>query len=49
VYVTSTADAGREARGEKPILSMRMLLYGGIGLMFAAIAILTLATTQARG
>jgi hypothetical protein len=49
VYVTSTADAGREARGEKPILSMRMLLYGGIGLMFAAIAILTLAATQARG
>jgi len=49
VYVTSTADAGREARGEKPILSMRMLLYGGLGLIFAAIAILTLAATQARG
>jgi hypothetical protein len=49
VYVTSTADAGREARGEKPILSMRMLLYGAVGLMFAAIAILTMVATSARG
>ncbi|MGH2690881.1 MAG: hypothetical protein ACRDHM_00060 [Actinomycetota bacterium] len=49
VYVTSTADAGREARGEKPILSMRMLLYGAVGLMFAAIAILTMTATSARG
>jgi hypothetical protein len=49
VYVTSTYDAASEARGEKPILSMRILLYGAVGLIFAAIAILTLATTQARG
>ena len=49
VYVTSTADAGRAARGEKPILSMRMLLYGAVGLMFAAIAILTMVATSARG
>jgi hypothetical protein len=49
VYITSTADAGREARGETPILSMRVLLYGAVGLIFAAIAILTMTATQARG
>ncbi len=49
LYMTSTADAGRAARGEKQILSMRMLLYGAVGLIFISVVLLTLAATQARG
>ena len=49
LYVTSTADAGRVARGEDQILSMRMLLYGAVGLIFAAIVLLTFTAIQARG
>lgn len=49
LYLTSTADAGRAALGQQQILSMRMLLYGAVGLMFAAVVLLTIAATQARG
>lgn len=49
LYVLSTADAGRAARGEEQILSMRFLLYGAVGLIFIAILVLTIAATQARG
>jgi hypothetical protein len=49
LYVTSTADAGRAARGDPQILSMRLLLYGAVGLIFVAILLLTIAATQARG
>jgi hypothetical protein len=49
LYLTSTADAGRAALGEQQILSMRVLLYGAVGLMFAAVVLLTIAATQARG
>lgn len=49
LYVTSTADAGRAARGEEQILSMRVLLYSAVGLIFFAIVMLTFAATQARG
>ena len=48
IYVTSTADAGRAARGDPQILPMRALLYGAVGLIFLAIVILTFAATQAR-
>jgi hypothetical protein len=49
IYVTSTADAARAARGEQQILPMRVLLYGSVGLIFLAIVILTFTATQARG
>ena len=49
IYVTSTADAGRAARGEPQILPMRVLLYGAVGLIFLAIVVLTFTATQARG
>ena len=49
LYVTSTADAGRAARGEKQILSMRALLYLAVGLIFTAVALLTFSATSVRG
>jgi hypothetical protein len=49
LYVISTADAGRAARGEEQMLSMRMLLYGAVGLIFMAGVLLTFAATQASG
>lgn len=49
LYITSTADAGRAARGEKQLLSMRALLYLAVGLIFTAVALLTFSATSARG
>ncbi|MGH2710730.1 MAG: zinc ribbon domain-containing protein [Actinomycetota bacterium] len=49
LYVTSTVDAGRAARGVPQILSMRALLYTAVGLIFGAVALLTIAATSARG
>jgi hypothetical protein len=48
IYVISTADAGRVARDEEQILSMRHLLYAAVALIFVSIALLTFAVTQAR-
>jgi ribosomal protein L40E len=49
LYITSTADAGRAARGEKQLLSMRALLYLAVGLIFTAVALLTFSATSVRG
>jgi hypothetical protein len=49
MYAISIADAGRAARGEQQILSMRVLLYGAVGLIFMAIVLLTFAATRADG
>lgn len=43
VYGTTAADAGRIARGDAPIMTSRMLLYGSTGLMFAVVAILVIS------
>jgi len=43
VYATTAADAGRIARGDSPIMTSRMLLYGSTGLMFAVVAILVIS------
>jgi hypothetical protein len=43
VYGTTAADAGRMARGDTPIMTSRMLLYGSTGLMFAVVAILVIS------
>ncbi len=49
IYVVSTLDAGRAANGEPPLLPSRVLMYGGIGLMLASLAVVVIGAMGARG
>ncbi len=49
LYVVSTIDAGRAASREPPLLPPRVLLYGGIGLMLATLAVVVIGAMGARG
>jgi hypothetical protein len=47
VYATTAADARRIARGEAPLMSSRMLLYGSMGLMFVIVVMLVVSGMRA--
>jgi hypothetical protein len=47
VYASTAADAGRVARGEAPIMTSRMLLYGSTGLMFVIVVMLVVSGMRA--
>ena len=47
VYATTAADARRVARGEAPIMTSRMLLYGSTGLMFLIVVMLVVSGMRA--
>lgn len=49
IYVVSTLDAGRAANGEQQLLPSRVLMYGGIGLMLASLAVVVIGAMGARG
>jgi hypothetical protein len=49
IYVVSTLDAGRAASRQPPLLAPRVLMYGGIGLMVATLAVLVIGAMGARG
>ena len=49
LYVVSTLDAGRAASRLPPLLPMRVLMYGGIGLMLATLGVLVIGAMGARG
>ena len=40
LYAVSAVDAGRVARGESPLITPRMLLYGGAGLILLTVVVL---------
>lgn len=47
VYATTVADAQRIARGDGPIMTTRMLLYGSMGLMFVIVVMLVVSGMRA--
>lgn len=47
VYATTVADAQRIARGDAPIMTTRMLLYGSMGLMFVIVVMLVVSGMRA--
>lgn len=47
VYATTATDARRIARGEDPIMSSRLLLYGSTGLMFVIVVMLVVSGMRA--
>jgi uncharacterized membrane protein YidH (DUF202 family) len=47
VYATTATDARRIARGEEPIMSSRILLYGSTGLMFVIVVMLVVSGMRA--
>jgi hypothetical protein len=47
VYGTTAADARRIARGDDPVMTSRMLLYGSTGLMFVIVVILVVSGMRA--
>jgi hypothetical protein len=49
LYAVSATDAARAARGEPPLLSARILLYGGAGLILLSVVILVVAGLRASG
>ncbi len=49
LYVVSTLDAGRAASRLPPLLPMRVLMYGGLGLMLATFGMLVIGAMGARG
>jgi hypothetical protein len=49
LYVLSATDAARAARGEPPLLTPRLLLYGGAGLILLSVVILVVAGLRASG
>jgi hypothetical protein len=49
LYAVTAVDAGRIARGERPLLSTRALLYGAVGLMLLTVAVLVILGSQAGG
>jgi hypothetical protein len=49
LYVISTLDAGRAASRLPPLLPSRVLMYGGIALMLASLAVVVIGAMGARG
>ena len=49
LYVVSTVDAGRAANRLPQLLPSRVLMYGGIGLMMASLAVVVIGAMGARG
>ncbi len=49
LYVISTLDAGRAASRLPPLLPSRVLMYGGITLMLASLAVVVIGAMGARG
>jgi hypothetical protein len=49
LYILSTVDAGRVARGEAPVLSTRALLLGAVGLMLLTVALVVVLGSRAGG
>lgn len=47
VYATTATDARRIARGEEPMMSSRILLYGSTGLMFVIVVMLVVSGMRA--
>jgi predicted RNA-binding Zn-ribbon protein involved in translation (DUF1610 family) len=47
LYVVTAMDAGRAARGDPPVLSTRMLLYGATTLMLITVSVLVIAGVRA--
>ena len=47
LYVVSAMDAGRVARGEPSLLSPRILLYGGAGLILLTVVVLVVVGLRA--
>lgn len=47
VYATTATDARRIARGEEPVMSSRILLYGSTGLMFVIVVMLVVSGMRA--
>jgi hypothetical protein len=47
LYVATAVDAGRAARGDPPVLTTRMLLYGAAALMLFTVGVLVLAGMRA--
>lgn len=47
VYASTAADARRVARGDAPIMTSRMLLYGSTGLMFVIVVMLVVSGMRA--
>jgi hypothetical protein len=40
LYAATAVDAGRAVRGDRPVLTTRMLLYGAVALMLITVAVL---------
>jgi hypothetical protein len=49
LYAVTAVDAGRIARGERPVLATRALLYGAVGLMLMTVAVLVILGSRAGG
>jgi hypothetical protein len=49
LYVLTAIDAGRLARGEPPILSTRVLLYGAVALMLLTMVMLVVLGARTAG
>ena len=47
LYAVSALDAARVARGEPPLISPRILLYGGAGLILLTVAVLVVVGVRA--
>jgi hypothetical protein len=47
LYVFSAVDAGRVARGEPPVVTPRILLYGGAGLILLTVVVLVVVGLRA--
>lgn len=47
LYAVTAVDAGRIARGERPVLPTRALLYGAVGLMLLTVAVLVILGSRA--
>lgn len=49
IYAMSVPDARRAARGEAPVLTTRMMMYGVSGMMLITILVLMITSIRARG
>lgn len=49
LYVVTTVDAARAAERQPPMLSTRLLLYGGVGLILLTLVVVTVTAVSARG